>query len=293
MAYPPHAFLFHSREDHHHQNDHLPSPSSLNSLPSCPPQLFPGSGGHFMMKRSMSFSGMEKCEEVNGGDDELSDDGSQIGEKKKRLNLEQVKALEKSFELGNKLEPERKMQLAKALGLQPRQIAIWFQNRRARWKTKQLEKDYEVLKKQFDALKADNDALQALNKKLHSELLALKGSDSNDVNLKKQTEVSWTNGSENSCDINLDISRTPVDGTPLSSQRSTKQLFSTSIRPTNMTQLLQGSTRPELQGLKVDHLVQDENFCNMFNGIDEQQGFWQWPEQQAPFSSNQPQFTTN
>lgn len=122
------------------------------------------------MKRSMSFSGIEKCEEGVHGDEELSDDGSQAGEKKKRLNLEQVKALEKSFELGNKLEPERKMQLARALNLQPRQIAIWFQNRRARWKTKQLEKDYELLKKQFESLKSDNDALQAQNKKLHSQV---------------------------------------------------------------------------------------------------------------------------
>lgn len=122
-----------------------------------------------MMKRSMSLSGVDRCEDVHG-DEDLSDDGSQMGEKKKRLNLEQVKALEKSFESGNKLEPERKMQLARALGLQPRQIAIWFQNRRARWKTKQLEKDYEVLKKQFEALKADNDALQSQNKKLHAEV---------------------------------------------------------------------------------------------------------------------------
>lgn len=127
----------------------------------------------FLMKRSMSFSGIDnnKCEEVVHGDDELSDDGSQLGEKKKRLSLEQVKALEKSFEIGNKLEPERKMHLAKALGLQPRQIAIWFQNRRARWKTKQLEKDYEVLKKQFEALKADNDNLQTQNKKLTAEVI--------------------------------------------------------------------------------------------------------------------------
>lgn len=108
-----------------------------------------------------------------GEEDNLSDDGSHmmLGEKKKRLNLEQVRALEKSFELGNKLEPERKMQLAKALGLQPRQIAIWFQNRRARWKTKQLERDYDSLKKQFDVLKSDNDSLLAHNKKLHAEVL--------------------------------------------------------------------------------------------------------------------------
>ena len=38
------------------------------------------------------------------------------------------------------------------VGLQPRQVAIWFQNRRARWKTKQLEKDYDVLKRQYEGM---------------------------------------------------------------------------------------------------------------------------------------------
>ncbi|KAH1092112.1 hypothetical protein J1N35_019369 [Gossypium stocksii] len=273
MAFPPHAFMFQSHEDHH--NDHLPSPTSLNFLPSCPPQLFHGGGAPFMMKRSVSFSGVDKSEEVHG-DDELSDDGSHLGEKKKRLNLEQVKALEKSFELGNKLEPERKVQLAKALGLQPRQIAIWFQNRRARWKTKQLEKDYDALKKQFEALKADNDALQAQNKKLNAELLALKTKDSNETScIKKENDCSWSYGSDNnSCDVNLDISRTPL-------MSSSKNLFPPSVRPTSMTQLLQGSSRPDLQCVKLDQVVQEESFCNMFNGVDEQQGFWPWSEQQS------------
>ena len=117
-------------------------------------------------KRAMSFSG---AEEVSGEGD-LSDDCSHGGERKRRLNVEQVKTLEKNFEMGNKLEPERKMQLARALGLQPRQIAIWFQNRRARWKTKQLEKDFDLLKRQFDAVKAENDALHSLNKKLLTEV---------------------------------------------------------------------------------------------------------------------------
>ncbi|KAJ1398532.1 Homeobox-like domain superfamily [Sesbania bispinosa] len=43
-------------------------------------------------------------------------------EKKRRLNIDQVKALEKNFEVENKLEPERKVKLAQELGLQPRQI---------------------------------------------------------------------------------------------------------------------------------------------------------------------------
>ncbi|KAK8652476.1 hypothetical protein V6N13_126508 [Hibiscus sabdariffa] len=170
MAFPHHAFMFPPHEDHH--NNHLP------------PQLFNG-GAPFMMKRSVSFSGVDKSEEVHMVmDDELSDDGSHLGEKKKRLNLEQVKALEKSFELGNKLEPDRKLELAKALGLKPRQVAIWFQNRRARWKTKQLEKDYDVLKKQFEALKADTDALEALNNKLTAELLCLRSKESKEISIK-------------------------------------------------------------------------------------------------------------
>lgn len=126
-------------------------------------------------KRSMSsFSGVEvstDTEEMpNTGEEELFDDGLQPGEKKRRLSIEQVKTLEKNFELCKKLEPERKMQLAQALGLQPRQIAIWFQNRRARWKTKQLEKDYDLLKRQFEAIKSDNEAFRAQNQKLQAEV---------------------------------------------------------------------------------------------------------------------------
>ncbi|KAI5060310.1 hypothetical protein GOP47_0024730 [Adiantum capillus-veneris] len=81
--------------------------------------------------------------------------------KKRRLTQEQVRSLEVCFERESKLEPERKNELALELGLQPRQVAVWFQNRRARFKTKQLERDFDLLKLQYDVVRTEKDKLQA------------------------------------------------------------------------------------------------------------------------------------
>lgn len=93
--------------------------------------------------------------------------------KKRRLTGSQVQFLERNFEVENKLEPERKIQLAKELGLQPRQVAIWFQNRRARFKNKQLEKDYDALKTSYDRLKDDYDNLLKEKENLKMEVKSL------------------------------------------------------------------------------------------------------------------------
>ncbi|KAK8483619.1 hypothetical protein V6N13_024273 [Hibiscus sabdariffa] len=96
------------------------------------------------------------------------------GVKKRRLSVDQVKALEKNFKVENKLEPDRKTKLAQELGLQPRQVAVWFQNRRARWKTKQLERDYGVLKTSYESLKLDYDTIRHENEALLKQINELK-----------------------------------------------------------------------------------------------------------------------
>ncbi|WOL00678.1 hypothetical protein Cni_G09391 [Canna indica] len=67
-------------------------------------------------------------------DDEMFGDCDDRGAKKRRLSVDQVRALEKNFEVDNKMEPEWKVRLAQELGLQPWQVAMWFQNRRTRRK---------------------------------------------------------------------------------------------------------------------------------------------------------------
>ncbi|KAF8040540.1 hypothetical protein BT93_B2693 [Corymbia citriodora subsp. variegata] len=107
-------------------------------------------------------------------EEEYCDGNFQPPGKKRRLSANQVHFLEKHFEVENKLEPERKIQLAKDLGLQPRQVAIWFQNRRARYKTKQLEKEYDSLKARYENLKADHDKLSKEKENLKGEVLSLR-----------------------------------------------------------------------------------------------------------------------
>ncbi|KAK8511958.1 hypothetical protein V6N12_074647 [Hibiscus sabdariffa] len=97
---------------------------------------------------------------------------------KRRFSDEQIRLLESIFESETRLEPRKKMQVARELGLQPRQVAIWFQNRRARWKSKRIEQDYNTLKanydnleSRFESLKKEKQSLILQMQKL-SELLA-------------------------------------------------------------------------------------------------------------------------
>ncbi|KAK9678677.1 hypothetical protein RND81_11G226900 [Saponaria officinalis] len=94
-------------------------------------------------------------------------EGSLSEAKKRKLSDEQVNMLEISFGCEHKLESERKDRLASELGLDPRQVAVWFQNRRARWKNKKLEEEFSKLRKEHESL--------VVNKcRLETEVISLK-----------------------------------------------------------------------------------------------------------------------
>ncbi|KAI6695367.1 hypothetical protein NL676_023077 [Syzygium grande] len=96
--------------------------------------------------------------------------GREGGRGKRKLSAEQVERLERNFGDEHKLESERKDRLAAELGLDPRQVAVWFQNRRARWKSKKLEEEYAKLKSAHETAVVDNCRLESEVLKLKEQL---------------------------------------------------------------------------------------------------------------------------
>ncbi|XP_073034488.1 homeobox-leucine zipper protein HOX18-like [Primulina eburnea] len=80
--------------------------------------------------------------------------------KKLRLDKDQITLLEESFEQHSSLTMAQKRILAERLNLKPRQVEVWFQNRRARIKLKQTEIDREFLKKNCERLSDENRQLK-------------------------------------------------------------------------------------------------------------------------------------
>ncbi|KAA8526805.1 hypothetical protein F0562_008966 [Nyssa sinensis] len=90
--------------------------------------------------------------------------------KQKRLTQDQVGLLEASFNPNNKLNPEHKHRLACQLGVPPRQIAIWYQNKRARWKSQSLELDYGAVQLRLETALAEKRRLERDVQRLREEL---------------------------------------------------------------------------------------------------------------------------
>ncbi|PIN07384.1 Transcription factor HEX [Handroanthus impetiginosus] len=122
------------------------------------------------VKREREIGSEEvEIERISSRVSDEDDDGSNVS-KKLRLSKAQSALLEESFKQHSTLNPKQKQELARELKLRPRQVEVWFQNRRARTKLKQTEVDCEFLKKCCETLTDENRRLQ----KELQELKALK-----------------------------------------------------------------------------------------------------------------------
>ncbi|XP_010538408.1 PREDICTED: homeobox-leucine zipper protein HAT4-like [Tarenaya hassleriana] len=127
-----------------------------------------------------SASGKRSERETNGSEEHDTDplcsrgisdeEDGDTSRKKLRLSKDQSAVLEETFKEHSTLNPKQKLALAKQLGLRPRQVEVWFQNRRARTKLKQTEVDCEFLRRCCENLTEENRRLQ----KEVTELRALK-----------------------------------------------------------------------------------------------------------------------
>ncbi|KAG2651691.1 homeobox-leucine zipper protein HOX7-like [Panicum virgatum] len=129
--------------------------------------------GESVQGRSLSTSSLpmevpvRQAADLEGAEDE---ENSGVGggvRKKLRLSKEQSAFLEDSFKEHSTLTPKQKSDLAKKLNLRPRQVEVWFQNRRARTKLKQTEVDCEYLKRCCETLAQEN-------RRLHREVAELR-----------------------------------------------------------------------------------------------------------------------
>ncbi|KAA0043744.1 homeobox-leucine zipper protein HOX11 [Cucumis melo var. makuwa] len=115
--------------------------SSPNSTVSCFEMEFGGGGGGgIRRKRSWDHMEMETergggsgggCSRIMSDDEDNNASASAAARKKLRLSKQQSAFLEESFKEHTTLNPKQKLALAKQLNLRPRQVEVWFQNRRA------------------------------------------------------------------------------------------------------------------------------------------------------------------
>lgn len=173
------------RNPNHHHHHHVNAFTFMASLPPAfhPfPPIIPVKEERGKEEMVESLSGSELNMEGQGGLsgnelDSLSGDPlnlspsqpSQSGSKKKRYHrhtARQIQEMEALFRECPHPDDKQRMKLSQDLGLKPRQVKFWFQNRRTQMKAQQDRTDNVILRAENDNLKNENYRLQAVLRSL-------------------------------------------------------------------------------------------------------------------------------
>ncbi|CAI9095974.1 OLC1v1032025C1 [Oldenlandia corymbosa var. corymbosa] len=175
---------------------------------------FPSSGGgggvnntkDLDMNRIPSEEGDDSMEDEDESCPSITTNNGAAGgvpRKKLRLTKEQSRLLEESFRLNHTLNPRQKEVLAMQLKLKPRQVEVWFQNRRARSKLKQTEMECEYLKRWFGSLTEQNRRLQKELEELRAMKATAAASQNHRTNNRPSTTLTMCPRCERVTSVNI------------------------------------------------------------------------------------------
>ncbi|XP_022717453.1 homeobox-leucine zipper protein HDG5-like isoform X2 [Durio zibethinus] len=141
--------------------------SSVGGNVPLPPMVPKEENGLFLRgKEGMdSGSGSEQAEEKSGNEQESTEQPP----KKKRYHrhtARQIQEMEAVFKENPHPDDKQRMKLSQELGLKPRQVKFWFQNRRTQIKAQQDRSDNVILRAENESLKNEFYRLQAELSKL-------------------------------------------------------------------------------------------------------------------------------
>ncbi|KAL2348904.1 hypothetical protein Fmac_002904 [Flemingia macrophylla] len=138
--------------------------SNFNFIPTMPFHPFPSMKEEDALLRGKeemeSGSGSEQVEDKSGNEQE----SEQQPAKKKRYHrhtARQIQEMEALFKECPHPDDKQRLKLSHELGLKPRQVKFWFQNRRTQMKAQQDRADNVILRAENESLKSENYRLQA------------------------------------------------------------------------------------------------------------------------------------
>ncbi|XP_021298731.1 homeobox-leucine zipper protein GLABRA 2 [Herrania umbratica] len=134
-----------------------------------------GGGGSGKREETVEISSENSGPARSRSEDELlehedeEDDGDKSKKKKRkkyhRHTAEQIREMEALFKESPHPDEKQRQQLSKQLGLAPRQVKFWFQNRRTQIKAIQERHENSLLKQELDKLRDENKAMrETINK---------------------------------------------------------------------------------------------------------------------------------
>ncbi|KAK9066246.1 hypothetical protein SSX86_013567 [Deinandra increscens subsp. villosa] len=115
--------------------------------------------------RSRSDDDFDVDPDVDDGDDANNKNKSKKRKKYHRHTAEQIHEMEALFKESPHPDEKQRQQLSKLLGLHPRQVKFWFQNRRTQIKAIQERHENSLLKSELDKLGEENKLLRDTIKK--------------------------------------------------------------------------------------------------------------------------------